>query len=91
VHISAPDRGAVHDSWIPWRLLLEPVLASYEGPLLVETFNAIPVFVNPLHLTRRKFWIPGEDTPDPSRPDSYAVAREAIAAVRHEISELEDV
>jgi len=84
VHISAPDRGAVHDSWIPWQPFLKPILEGYDGPLLVEVFNAIPVFLNSLRLTRRKFLIPGEDTLIPSRPDAYEIAREAIAAVRRE-------
>jgi sugar phosphate isomerase/epimerase len=88
VHISAPDRGAVHDSWIPWKPYLGAILESYDGPLLVEVFNAIPVFLNPLRLTRRKFSIPGEDTPDASRPDAYSIAREAIATVRREIAEV---
>jgi D-psicose/D-tagatose/L-ribulose 3-epimerase len=89
VHISAPDRGAVHDSWIPWKPFLRPILESYKGPFLVEVFNAIPVFLNPLRLTRRKFWIPGEDTPEVGRPDAYAIARDAIAALRREISEVD--
>jgi sugar phosphate isomerase/epimerase len=88
VHISAPDRGAVHDSWIPWDPFLRPILEGYDGPFLVEVFNAIPVFLNSLRLTRRKFSIPGEDTVVPGRPDAYAIAREAIAAVRREISEV---
>jgi sugar phosphate isomerase/epimerase len=87
VHISAPDRGAVKDSWIPWSLFLEP-LDGYAGPLLVETFNAVPPFINSLRLTRRKFWIPGEDSPVPDWPDAYTVAGEAIAAVRRELSQL---
>jgi hypothetical protein len=87
VHISAPDRGAVHDSWIPWKTLLDAIVRHYEGPLLLETFNAIPVFHDPLHLTRRKFWIPGEDAPDPDVPDAYTIAREALAALRRELSE----
>jgi D-psicose/D-tagatose/L-ribulose 3-epimerase len=85
VHISAPDRGAVEDSWIPWQPFLTPILEGYNGPLLVEVFNAIPVFLNSLRLTRRKFQIPGEDRIDGSRPDAYAVAREAIHTVRQEI------
>lgn len=89
VHISAPDRGAVHDGWIPWRAFLTPILATYEGPLLIETFNAIPEFLGPLHLTRRKFWVPGEDEDDPETPNAYTVAREALAAVRKELRELE--
>jgi D-psicose/D-tagatose/L-ribulose 3-epimerase len=89
VHISAPDRGLVHDSWIPWKAFLEPILDYYDGPLLIETFNAIPVFHAPLRLCRRKFWVPGEDTPDPDIPDAYTVAREALAAVSNELSSLE--
>jgi sugar phosphate isomerase/epimerase len=85
VHISAPDRGAVKDSWIPWQPFLTPILAGYHGPLLVEVFNAIPVFLSSLRLTRRKFQIPGEDRIDGSRPDAYTVAREAIDTVRQEI------
>jgi sugar phosphate isomerase/epimerase len=91
VHLSPPDRGAFHDSWIPWPIFLAPLLATYDGPFLVETFNAIPVFCSPLRLTRRKFWIPGEDAPNPNAPDAYTVAREAIAAVRREMGELEAV
>lgn len=85
VHISAPDRGAVKDSWIPWKQFLTPIVGNYNGPLLVEVFNAIPVFLNSLRLTRRKFQIPGEDHIDDSRPDAYTVAREAIQTVRQEI------
>ena len=86
VHISAPDRGAVRDSWIPWRAFLDPLLPVYDGPLLVEVFNAIPPFVDSLRLTRRKFWIPGEDEPVAGVPDAYTVAGEAIAAVRSELA-----
>jgi D-psicose/D-tagatose/L-ribulose 3-epimerase len=42
VQVSAPDRGAVADSWIPWSVLLPAVLPRYAGPLLIEIFNAIP-------------------------------------------------
>jgi sugar phosphate isomerase/epimerase len=85
VHVSAPDRGAVHDSWIPWTRFFEPLRDAYDGPLLVEVFNAIPVLLNGLHLTRRKFWIPGEDAPEPGRPSAYEIAGEAFAAVRREL------
>jgi sugar phosphate isomerase/epimerase len=88
VHISAPDRGAVHDSWIPWRLFLKPLLKSYDGPFLIEVFNAIPLFQSLLRLTRRKFWIPGEDAPVSDVPSAFDIAREAIATVKHEIREL---
>ena len=68
VHISAPDRGALRDSWIPWHAFLDPILPVYDGPLLVEVFNAIPPFLDSLRLTRRKFWIPGEDDAGRRRP-----------------------
>jgi sugar phosphate isomerase/epimerase len=84
VHISAPDRGALADSWIPWEQFLQPIQQGYKGPFLVEVFNAIPVFLNSLRLTRRKFCIPGED-PDLKRPDAYDVAREGIETVRRHI------
>jgi sugar phosphate isomerase/epimerase len=81
VQVSAPDRGAVRDSWIPWETFLGTVLPVYSGPLLIEVFNAIPAFTGPLHLTRRKFWIPGEDEPVAGQPDAYTVAGEAIQAL----------
>jgi len=87
VHLSAPDRGVLHDSWIPWQPFLAPILAAgYDGPFLVEVFNAIPVFLNPLRLTRRKFLIPGEDAPIPDRPDAYDVAFRALAEVRRQFA-----
>ena len=88
IHISAPDRGAVHDSWIPWKLFLKPLLKSYDGPFLIEVFNAIPLFQPLLRLTRRKFWIPGEDDPEPGLPSAFDIAHDAIKAVRHEITAL---
>jgi D-psicose/D-tagatose/L-ribulose 3-epimerase len=78
VQVSAPDRGAVRDSWIPWEMFLGTILPVYSGPLLIEVFNAIPAFLESLHLTRRKFWIPGEDEPVAGWPDAYTVAGEAI-------------
>lgn len=88
LHISAPDRGAMHDSWIPWQVLMESALPHYDGPVLLETFNAIPVFHKPLRLTRRKFWIPGEDPADPAAPDAYTIARRALETFRDELSGL---
>lgn len=81
VHLSPPDRGALHESWIAWPQFLEP-LADYDGPFLVEVFNAIEPFLGPLHLTRRRFARPGEDPPDTRWPDAYAIAGKAIDAVR---------
>lgn len=88
VHISAPDRGALHDSWIPWIPILRAVLEVYEGPILIEVFNAIPVFLGLLRLTRRKFGIPGQDPAPLHHPDAYAVASEAIAALRQQLAVL---
>src|SRR5664279_636946 len=88
IHVSAPDRGELQDSWIPWRGFLQPILPSYDGPLLVEVFNAIPAFVSSFRLTRRKFWIPGEDEAVPGVPDAYTVAAEALATVREELAAL---
>jgi sugar phosphate isomerase/epimerase len=87
IHLSAPDRGQLTDSWIPWRTFLDPILPVYDGPFLVEVFNAVPVFLNSFRLTRRKFWIPGEDTPVPGVPDAYTVAAEAISKAREELSQ----
>jgi sugar phosphate isomerase/epimerase len=87
VHISAPDRGSIHDSWIPWSAFLEPILPHFNGPFLLEVFNTVPVFLNSLRLTRRKFWIPGEDPPQ-SGPCAYAVARNALATARREFDKL---
>jgi sugar phosphate isomerase/epimerase len=86
VHVSAPDRGAMRDSWIPWDAFLAPLLPVYDGPLLIEIFNAIPPFEDSLRLTRRKFWIPGEDAPVDGVPDAYTVAGEALAATRDALS-----
>jgi sugar phosphate isomerase/epimerase len=86
--VSAPDRGAVHDSWIPWREFLGAIVPGYDGPLLIEIFNAIPAFLGSLHLTRRKFWIPGEDEPHPGVPDAYEVAAASIDALRGELGKL---
>jgi hypothetical protein len=68
VHIPPPDRGALKDSWIPWDTLLPEIASAYAGPYLVEVFNAVPPFVNLMRLTRRKFWIPGEDSSVPGVP-----------------------
>jgi D-psicose/D-tagatose/L-ribulose 3-epimerase len=87
IHISAPDRGRLADSWIPWRAFLDPILPVYGGSFLVEVFNAVPAFVNSFRLTRRKFWIPGEDAPVPGVPDAYTVAAEGITKVRRELSQ----
>jgi D-psicose/D-tagatose/L-ribulose 3-epimerase len=90
IHLSAPDRGALDDSWIPWTDFLNATLCRYEGPLLVEVFNAIPVFLGSLRLTRRKFWIPREDSSpppgQPSAPSAFDIAERALATVRGQLS-----
>lgn len=86
LHLSAPDRGQLEDSWIPWTDFLTATLPEYEGPLLVEVFNAIPAFLNSLRLTRRKFWIPGEDAPVAGQPSAYDVAASAISTVRSQLA-----
>jgi sugar phosphate isomerase/epimerase len=91
IHLSAPDRGQLADSWIPWRTFLDPILPVYEGPFLVEVFNAVPAFLNSFRLTRRKFWIPGEDMPVRGVPDAYTVAAEAISTVRDELAQFAPV
>lgn len=88
VHVSAPDRGAVHDSWIPWDALLKPILPVYQGPYLVEVFNAIPPFDSLMRLTRRKFWIPSEDEPEPGCPSAYDIARAGLEELRGQLSRL---
>ncbi|MET9931808.1 MULTISPECIES: sugar phosphate isomerase/epimerase family protein [unclassified Streptomyces] len=88
VQVSPPDRGEVADSWIPWRTFLGPVLPVYDGPLLIEVFNAIPAFLGSLRLTRRKFWIPMEDEPVPGVPSAYEVAEDGIKKLRSELTTL---
>ena len=67
VHISAPDRGAVHDSWIPWDIMLREIEPVFRGPYLIEVFNAIPPFDSSMRMARRRFWRPGEDREGPKR------------------------
>lgn len=85
IHVSAPDRGALPDSWIPWDSFLGPVLAHYNGPLLIEVFNAVPPFASGLRLTRPKFWVPGEDAPVRAVPDAYTVAAQGFTTLRDEL------
>jgi len=85
VHVSAPDRGAIADSWIPWEVMFDQFAQVYGGPYLVEVFNAVPPFVNSMRMTRRRFWRPGED--DPTSADSaYKVAAAAIDTVRAQLA-----
>lgn len=86
VHVSAPDRGAVHDSWIPWDLILGEIEPVYRGAYLVEVFNAIPPFDSSMRMARRRFWRPGEDEPQPHRDSAYDVARAGLAELRERIA-----
>jgi len=86
VHISPPDRGALKDSWIPWDTIMPALLPAYPGPYLIEVFNAVPPFANLMRLSRRRFWIPGEDAPVAGVPSAYDVARDGIAMLRHQIA-----
>ncbi|MFF4540246.1 sugar phosphate isomerase/epimerase family protein [Streptomyces aureus] len=82
VHISAPDRGAVKDSWIPWDVLTRDIEPVYQGPYLIEVFNAIPPFDRSMRMARRRFWRPGEDDPVPGRDSAYDVASAALEELR---------
>ncbi|HET9646600.1 MAG TPA: hypothetical protein VFP34_00005, partial [Microlunatus sp.] len=86
VHISAPDRGAVRDSWIPWDAILTEIEPVYRGPYLIEVFNAIPPFDASMRMARRRFWRPGEDHPEPNRDSAYDVARAALETLRGKIA-----
>jgi sugar phosphate isomerase/epimerase len=86
VHISAPDRGAVSDSWIPWDVILTEIEPVYRGPYLVEVFNAIPPFDASMRMARRRFWRPGEDQWEPNRDSAYDVARAALETLREKIA-----
>jgi len=88
VHISSLDRGSFSDTWIPWETFLAPILPAYQGPYLLEVFNAIPAFQNSLRQTRRKFWIPGEDALEPGRPSAYDVARDGLAVLQEQFQRL---
>ncbi|MER6068557.1 sugar phosphate isomerase/epimerase family protein [Streptomyces sp. NPDC001817] len=85
VHISAPDRGAVKDSWIPWDIILNEIEPVYRGPYLIEVFNAIPPFVSSMRMARRRFWRPGEDDPVPDVDSAYDIARAALEELREQI------
>jgi sugar phosphate isomerase/epimerase len=86
VHISAPDRGAVRDSWIPWDIVLGEIEPIYRGPYLIEVFNAIPPFDSSMRMARRRFWRPGEDDPQPNRDSAYDVAGAALETLREQIA-----
>lgn len=88
VHISAPDRGAIHDSWIPWKTMLGEVLPIYDGPYLIEVFNAIPPFGASMRMARRRFWRPGEDEIQQGVASAYDIARLGIETFKEQIQKL---
>jgi sugar phosphate isomerase/epimerase len=85
VHISAPDRGAVHDSWIPWDVMLGEIEPVFRGPYLIEVFNAIPPLDSGMRMTRRLFWRPGEDDEGPEWLSAYHIADAALKELRKQI------
>ncbi|WP_035851440.1 sugar phosphate isomerase/epimerase family protein [Kitasatospora azatica] len=85
VHLSAPDRGAVRDSWIPWDIVRTEIEPVYRGPYLVEVFNAIPPFDSSMRMARRRFWRPGEDDPVRGVDSAYQVALAALDEVRAQL------
>lgn len=85
VHISAPDRGAVRDSWIPWDIVAKEIAPVYRGPYLIEVFNAIPPFDSSMRMARRRFWRPGEDEPEPGADSAYDIALAALEELRCQI------
>lgn len=86
VHLSAPDRGAVRDSWIPWDIVLNELEPVYRGPYLIEVFNAIPPFDSSMRMARRRFWRPGEDEPTPNADSAYDVAMAALDELREQVA-----
>jgi len=82
VHISAPDRGSVHDSWIPWDIMLREIQRVYCGPYLIEVFNAIPPFDSSMRMARRRFWRPGEDREGPESLSAYHIAEAALKELK---------
>lgn len=86
VHISAPDRGAVHDSWIAWDAIVGEIDPVYDGPYLIEVFNAIPPFDASMRMARRRFWRPGEDDPGPDGESAYEVARLALKEFQEQLA-----
>jgi sugar phosphate isomerase/epimerase len=85
VHISAPDRGAIDDCWIPWDIMLGAIEPIYRGPYLIEIFNAIPPFDSSMRMARRRFWRPGEDLEGPEGLNAYKIAEAALKRLQYEI------
>lgn len=87
IHISAPDRGEIKDSWIPWDLMLGQIEPVFDGPYLIEVFNAIPPFQSSMRMTRRRFWRPGEDPPS-CAPSAYDVAGSSFREIHNRLDKI---
>jgi sugar phosphate isomerase/epimerase len=85
VHISAPDRGNVEDSWVPWDIILGEIDPVYKGPYLIEIFNAVPPFAPSMRMSRRRFWRPQED-PEGKGECAYKVAKDSLSAMREALA-----
>jgi D-psicose/D-tagatose/L-ribulose 3-epimerase len=85
VQLSAPDRGRLDRSWLPWGPFLEKVLPHYQGPLAIEIFNALPAFQPLLRLGRRKYWIAEVDIPTDA-PSAMVVAERSLQASRQAVA-----
>jgi len=85
VHISAPDRGAINDCWIPWDIMLGEIEPVYQGPYLIEVFNAIPPLDAGMRMMRRRFWRPGEDADGPENLSAYHIAGAALKELKDQI------
>jgi len=86
VHVSAPDRGAVHDSWIPWKIMFDKFEPVFKGPYLIEIFNAIPPFESSMRMARKRFWRPGEDKKGPEDLNAYYIAEAALKEIKDHLS-----
>ncbi len=74
VEISAPHRGRIEESWIPWDDVIRPLIgAGWKDPIAIEIFDsAQPEFLKGVKLTR------------PAFPNTLHVATAAVAKVRQE-------
>jgi hypothetical protein len=88
VHISAPDRGDITDSWIPWDLMLGEIEPKYAGPYLIEVFNAIPPLDGLMRMTRRRFWVPDVDEPRSDAKSAYQVAEDSLITLKDQLSRI---
>ena len=76
VHVSAPHRGDVVNSWLPWQDFFMPLSSWWTGPLTIEIMNGIAPFAQPggggLRFVRGPF------------ADPFAIANQAIERTKVE-------